>query len=398
MQYNVITVNIPQSGRARLTTSPVNYQYDVGQILTVTGVDMPIGTRVDFCNEGDAETKPYVMTDNSVLIPDEFLLTGKTVKVYIVLYGEDDAVQTRYEITIPVNRRPEPTDIEPTPAERSVIDSLLSAMTNAADRAEAAAESISEMTVSAEGLPEGSEPTVTKTESEGVFNLEFGIPAGATGPQGAAGPKGDTGAQGPKGDKGDAGPAGPKGDIGEKGDTGNTGPQGPKGDTGATGPQGPKGDTGETGPQGPKGDTGATGPQGETGPKGDTGEQGPKGDDGYTPVRGTDYWTAADQEAIVAAAIAGSMVTETVTGSTPTITAQANHRYMCGEVTSLSFTPCATGICDVVFASGSTVALLTVPSGIKWPEWFDPNNLETNTVYELNIMDGVYGAVMAWQA
>ena len=45
--------------------------------------------------------------------------------------------------------------------------------------------------------------------------------------------------------------------------------------------------------KGPKGDAGATGPKGEKGDKGDTGTA------GYTPVRGTDYWTAADQQAIV---------------------------------------------------------------------------------------------------
>ena len=37
--------------------------------------------------------------------------------------------------------------------------------------------------------------------------------------------------------------------------------------------------------------------RGETGPKGNTGA------DGYTPVRGTDYWTEADQNAIVSQAV-----------------------------------------------------------------------------------------------
>jgi hypothetical protein len=46
---------------------------------------------------------------------------------------------------------------------------------------------------------------------------------------------------GPQGPKGDTGPTGPIGPQGEQGPTGATGPQGPKGDTG---PQGPKGDTG----------------------------------------------------------------------------------------------------------------------------------------------------------
>ena len=47
---------------------------------------------------------------------------------------------------------------------------------------------------------------------------------------------------------------------------------------------------------------GADGAQGIQGPKGEDGAAGAKGDDGddgYTPVKGTDYWTAADQAAIV---------------------------------------------------------------------------------------------------
>lgn len=90
-------------------------------------------------------------------------------------------------------------------------------------------------------------------------------------------------------------------------------------------------------------------------------------------------------------------VTETISETTPTITAKANHRYVCGEVSSISFTPCASGICDVRFTSGSNVAVLTVPNTVKWPEWFDPTALDTDTIYELNVMDGVYGAVMTWE-
>ena len=92
----------------------------------------------------------------------------------------------------------------------------------------------------------------------------------------------------------------------------------------------------------------------------------------------------------------GSTGTVDVTGTTPTITAVENTRYVCGEVTSLSFTPPASGISIVRFTSGSTVTVLTIPSTVKFPEWFDPTSLETNTIYEICITDGVYGAVMSW--
>ena len=86
----------------------------------------------------------------------------------------------------------------------------------------------------------------------------------------------------------------------------------------------------------------------------------------------------------------------TVTGSTPSIAAAENTRYICGEVTLLDFTPCVSGICDVVFTSGSAAAVLTIPSTVKFPDWFDPTSLDTNTTYEINVLDGVYGVVMSW--
>jgi len=85
----------------------------------------------------------------------------------------------------------------------------------------------------------------------------------------------------------------------------------------------------------------------------------------------------------------------TISGMTPTITAEANTRYVCGEVTTLSFTPPASGVCDVIFASGTTATVLTVPSTVKWANGFDPTSLDANTTYELNICDGL-GVAVSW--
>ena len=64
--------------------------------------------------------------------------------------------------------------------------------------------------------------------------------------------------------------------------------------------------------QGAKGEKGDAGPQGETGPAGPKGETGAAGADGHTPVRGTDYWTTADQQAIVDAVLAALPAAEGV--------------------------------------------------------------------------------------
>lgn len=92
----------------------------------------------------------------------------------------------------------------------------------------------------------------------------------------------------------------------------------------------------------------------------------------------------------------GSTSTVNVSGAAPTITAVENTRYVCGEVTSLNITPAASGICIVRFTSGTTPTVLTLPSTVKFPEWFDYSTLETDTIYEMCITDGIYGAVMSW--
>ena len=85
---------------------------------------------------------------------------------------------------------------------------------------------------------------------------------------------------------------------------------------------------------------------------------------------------------------------ENVAGTAVTITGEANYRYICGEVVTLSVTPPAKGTIDVIFSSGSTATVLTLPNTVKMPEWW--TGPETDHTYELIITDGVYGAVMSW--
>ena len=90
----------------------------------------------------------------------------------------------------------------------------------------------------------------------------------------------------------------------------------------------------------------------------------------------------------------GVMVEETVTGTTPSITGVSNHRYVCGEVSTISITPPSSGIIDVVFESGTTPAVLTA-TGVTFPAWFDSTSLEASVTYEICIADGM-GVVAKW--
>ena len=112
-----------------------------------------------------------------------------------------------------------------------------------------------------------------------------------------------------------------------------TGPQGPQGDPGPAGRDGIDGQDGAPGRDGIDGQDGAPGQDGADGYSptvqivegegrhviaitdkngthtttvldGSDGAQGEEGPAGYTPVRGTDYWTAADQQTVIDAAVA----------------------------------------------------------------------------------------------
>lgn len=139
MIYNKIYAEI--GADRHITLDPINYQYDVVQFLVIKGLDLQAAYRVDFCNEGDTNTISMVGDADGVPIPDQLLLTGKKIKAYIMLTGTDEgAVETRYEVLLPVNSRPAPSDIEPTPAEQQQIDSLIETMNRAVEDSQTSAE------------------------------------------------------------------------------------------------------------------------------------------------------------------------------------------------------------------------------------------------------------------
>jgi len=93
---------------------------------------------------------------------------------------------------------------------------------------------------------------------------------------------------------------------------------------------------------------------------------------------------------------AGGIIVETISDTSPEIIGERNHRYVCGEVEEISIVPPSEGIMDVVFTSGTIPADLTIPSTVLMPEWFDSTALDADTIYEINIMDGIYGVVAMW--
>lgn len=115
------------------------------------------------------------------------------------------------------------------------------------------------------------------------------------------------------------------------------------------------------------------------------GDKGDKGD--------TYELTAADKTEIAKQVTTSDYVIQ-VSGTTVTLVGEPNMHYICGEVTSISITPPSTGTIDVMFTSGSTAAILTLPNTVVMPDWWI--SVETNRTYELIIVNGVYGSIMSW--
>lgn len=106
--------------------------------------------------------------------------------------------------------------------------------------------------------------------------------------------------------------------------------------------------------------------------------------------------TDDDKDAILAAlslrSVDGGQIP--INSATPVIVAQQGAAYICGTVTELTFTPSSSGLCEVVFVSGSTATVLTLPSTVRMPDWW--TGVEANRTYDLMILNGTLAGVMSW--
>lgn len=128
------TVSVEKVGNeVFFQTSPV-FQYNVGsQYLQLTGFDLPAQYRVDFSNYIDSQDSVSVIGDeNGAVIPNNLLATGSTVYAFYVDV-DADSTQTLYRIEIPVIRRPEPSDREPSPEEQSALSQIMNEIGDLSD-------------------------------------------------------------------------------------------------------------------------------------------------------------------------------------------------------------------------------------------------------------------------
>jgi hypothetical protein len=106
--------------------------------------------------------------------------------------------------------------------------------------------------------------------------------------------------------------------------------------------------------------------------------------------------TDDDKDAILAAlslrSVDGGQIP--ISSATPVIVAQQGAAYICGTVTELTFTPSSSGLCEVVFTTGSNPTEPVLPSTVRMPDWW--TGVEANRTYDLMILNGTLAGVMSW--
>ena len=142
---NIIPVQLDY----RFVTTRKIWQYDYGQILSITGQNLPTATEVHFSldiRNGSTLSRVGTTMDGvtTVKIPDELLKNnGKSgdFSIYAFIYvADEESGNTEYRITIPVYSRPKPENpsVDSAP-EPNIFHETVTAVNNAADRAEKAA-------------------------------------------------------------------------------------------------------------------------------------------------------------------------------------------------------------------------------------------------------------------
>ena len=418
MDTTKIIKGVVSNGRYTVTAPIVKEDY--GLYLQIEGVELPSTYEVDFSNSESSGTSVTMIGNaDGVLIPRQFIDSGKDVFAFLYHVGADFG-RTVYKFRIPNKVRPDRTNIAPTPEEQSTIDQAISALNEAVEQtaqdkadADASAQSASADAERAEQARDDAQTAQGKAE-EAQESAERAKDDAETSERNASESerkaKGYADTASAKADaitgltaQATTLPSGSSATASYDAQTGIMSFGIPKGKDGTNGIDGDDGYS-PTANVSKSGKTATITITDKTGTTSAQVEDGTDGTDGVsptvtiTPITGGHRITITDADGTETADVMdghNGMVTVNVSGTTPTITAQADTRYICGEVATLDFTPSQTGICDVVFTSGATATVLTVPPTIKWANGFDPTALEANTTYEINIIDGL-GVACTW--
>ena len=123
-------IHAPVGGGRYTVTAPI-VKEDYGLYLKIEGLELPSTYEVDFSNsEHNGTSVTMIGNSDGVLIPRQFIASGKDVFAFLYHVGEDFG-RTVYKFRIPNKVRPDRTNEQPTPEEQSTIDQAISALNTA---------------------------------------------------------------------------------------------------------------------------------------------------------------------------------------------------------------------------------------------------------------------------
>lgn len=118
-------------GSGRYTETAAITKEDYGRILKIEGIELPETYEIDFSNDRKEGTSVTMIGNaDGVLIPQQFIKSGKDIYAFYYHVGEDFG-KTTYIFHIPNRVRPDRTNEQPTPEQESAIDQAISALNTA---------------------------------------------------------------------------------------------------------------------------------------------------------------------------------------------------------------------------------------------------------------------------
>ena len=130
MRGHTVTVEV-NLVRGKVAKTIALYQYDYGQKLIFTNLELPANYEVHFANEMHGDALTSIGDDTGVLVPDSLLATGKSVYFWLYMHETSSDGETEYQGVIPIIKRAQVTDQEPTPTEQSAIAQAIELMSQA---------------------------------------------------------------------------------------------------------------------------------------------------------------------------------------------------------------------------------------------------------------------------
>lgn len=142
-------VNVTFSGNTFATTERL-WQYDYGQKLLISDLDLPEFYEVHFASSADGNAIVNVGDATGVDIPDKFLRVHGYVYAWLFLHDDTAEGHTKYQIKIPVEKRAKPPEDPPSSEQRDALAQAIDALNTATGQAEEAAGEAEEHKISAE--------------------------------------------------------------------------------------------------------------------------------------------------------------------------------------------------------------------------------------------------------